>query len=200
MKYFVLIFLFLFMMLVNSCNVRPMIYSSSASLPYYSKTTLTNFELINDSDSKNFFNFGVIVANDNDKIGYILISPARIENKVDKIPDFILNNSVTLLESQANGLLNAIEYSIKNWHSTLVESKGVNVEYIVAPEQEIISKSENVVTWNPTLRYNFQKYSNGSIAILNFGDNYTKYYFEFRKIESLNNLKKLLDIAVNKIK
>ncbi|KAA3617100.1 MAG: hypothetical protein D8M58_04105 [Calditrichaeota bacterium] len=186
--------------LFNSCVVKPLLYHSEAELPYYSKTTLTNFELIiKEKKSSDYLKFGIICATDNNKTKYILIAPGNQNSSIRDMNNVRLDRSITLLKKQAQELLKSLEYSINNWSKNIPQLNGINIEYLVAPEQEIIQQSDNVVTWYPTLKFNYQNNSKGPLGIVILGEGFLKYYYELNSIGKLENFRDLLKIAITKI-
>ncbi len=190
----------LFLLLNISCSVkRPMLYHSLADLPYSSKLNFTNFELL-----KIFpyccddFNFGIIVATDNEHKKYILIAPGRLNQRVNDLPDVDIDYAVTILPKYARKLLKILNYSIENWNKKIAKLRGVNVEFIIAPEHKIIKKSENVEQWYPCLRYYYQNNSEGSLATLILGED--NFIYRFDKFDDISRFRDLFEIAVNKLK
>ena len=185
----------------NGCSNRIMLYHSEAEIPYSSKTTLTKFELIKLDDKDNQYNsFGVIFANDNNKSKYLLLAPSNGNVNVTSIADLRLDCSITLLPNKTKYLLYNLEYSINNWNRKYPESQGLNVEYIVTTEDEVIKRSENVVSFNPILTYNYQNNSNGPKAVLIFGKGIYRFSYEFNDLEELKEFYELLKIGYNIIK
>jgi len=185
-----------FIILLSSCSPTPFFYDSTASLPYSHRSTKTVFELMKDSKGT-FFEFGVISAKDNDKLSYVLLSPSIEGEYVKELTDVNLTNSVPLRLEQAKEFVEILISSSESWNKKFENTNGISYEFRIAPENQIIPQSENVVSWYSTIKFYFQNNVDGSVATLHFGEGTLKYSY---KLETLSEIKDLIDLLNKSIK
>jgi len=193
--------------LFQACSPAINLYHSEASLPYKSSAIQTTFKLVEltkSGDGISFnahpITFGVVSAKDNDQSKYVLIAPKPTSSSSsypDKLNDVILYNSITLLPKDVDAFITILKNSSESWNAKHTDKTGVNYEFMIAPENKIIPQSTNVVTWHPSMTYNYQNNSSGPIAVLLVGDGAIRYIYKFEKQSHINDLINLLEKANN---
>jgi len=189
--------------LLQSCTPAINLYHSEASLPYKSSAIQTSFTLVEPAKSGIVsytpISFGVISAKDNGENRYVLIAPKSSTSLSYpiKLNDVLLYNSITLLTKDVEALINILKKSSESWNDKHTEVSGINYEFMIAPENKIVPQTNNVVTWYPTMRYNYQNNSSGPLAVLIVGDGLLKYVYKFEKQAYIKDFISLLEKANN---
>jgi len=199
MKYLYLSFIFLAeLIILGGCAPKPIIYHSEASLPYFDRSTKTNFELIKNDNSTHVFEFGVISAKDNDTLSYVLLAPANTGRAhVDDLVDANLSYSIPLLPKQVKEFVKILNSSSEKWSNKYSNMDGISYEFSVAPEHLIVQKSENVFTWYSTLKFYFQNNEKGPMGTLIFGEGLLQYLYRIKNLSDVTDLTNLLNKAMN---
>jgi len=176
-----LFFLTILAIIIQSCSVESVYYHSEAELPFYHRSTKTDFELVKNESNSNNFKFGVISAIDNDSLSYVVLAPAKAVTFVDELTDVNLSYSIPLLKTQVEEFSNILQSSVDDWDNKYKSRDGVNYEFLVSPENKIVQESANVFVWYSTLKYYFQNNEDGPLGTLLFGEGNLKYVYRFDK-------------------
>ena len=179
----------------QGCSVNRVYYHSEAELPYYSRTTFTELQLISDPDVETDFPFGVIKATDNSNINYILLVLSNAQSFNPELMDLNFNHTVTLLPKQTQELINFLNNCSQNWSETYRIDVGVAYEYRVAPEQKIVQQSENVANWYPYLNIYYKNNRKGPLITMFLGEGLLQQTYHFNSITAINDFIKLLELA-----
>jgi len=196
MKKILLPFLFTLIIMLQGCATEPIFYHSEASLPYFQHSTKTVFELIKDGNASSSFQFGVILAKDNDTLSYVLLAPTKEGKYANNLTDINLFCSIPLLPKQVKEFINILNTSSDKWNSKFDSKNGINYEFMVSPENQIILQSENVVAWYSTLKYYFQNNEDGPLGTLLFGEGKLNYFYKLNEISEIQKLINMLNIAI----
>lgn len=179
----------------QGCSVNRVYYHSEAELPYYSRTTFTELQLISDPDVETDFPFGVIKATDNTNINYILLVLSNAQSFNPELIDYNLYYNITLLPKQEKELITYLEKCLQNWSEKYQEDVGVAYEYRVAPEQKIVQQSENVANWYPYLNIYYKNNRKGPLITMFLGEGLLQQTYHFNSITAINDFIKLLELA-----
>lgn len=180
-------------------TIPPVFYHSEAHLPYFHQKTETILELITDENVKSSFQFGVISAKDNDTLSYILLAPGKQINYVNNLVDVDLSSSVPLLPKQVNEFIGLLNTVADKWNTKLESKNGISYEFLVSPRLNTFqNKQDSVYTIFTILEFYYQNNKNGSLASLLLGEGRFKYFYRFESLLEIEDLIKLLKLALNK--
>jgi hypothetical protein len=160
----------LFGLLVNSAIICQTYYHSEAGLPYSTKLTKTSFEMVLDESNSNPFDFGLVVAKDNDSFPYIIFAPIKSLTGSEYLRFLNYERSVHMPINKIKELIAGLNEAKKYWGLPFSNTQGISIEFMYAPEQKIIPQSENVVKWKPSLAFYFLNNTIGPKATLIIGE------------------------------
>ncbi len=180
-----------------SCTKKFNPYHSTASLPYYSSTVKTKMRHIEGEDGeREKSDYGVFACIDSLNVRYLIIAPNVASGSLHMLDkpynDYYLPHAICLMPAKAEELLHVVRNSISSWDEHSEKNDAIYYEYSLAPESEIKHVSENVVQWNPTLKYWYQVNSSGSLSYLIIGEGTFKKKIEFDKLSHVQELEYLL--------
>ncbi len=182
-------------LLFQNCRPTLMIYHSEAGIPYKDSLTKTKLKIIN---TKKEFNFFTIAAIDNDTLQYVLLSPqvSSISTSKPTLEDVNLNLTVVMKPQQVKKILVLLDTLVENWNKRQNNTNGELYEFMVAPEQNIIKESANVVGWLPTLSFYSQNNSKGTLAFLFLGRGVFSTMTTFESVLDIQAFAEKLKIAL----
>jgi hypothetical protein len=187
-----------FAIILQSCVTQPIFYHSEAELPFYHSSTKTIFKLIKEENASNNFQFGVVSAEDNDALTYVLFAPGKPNKIVNNLVDVNLSYSIPLLPEQVKEFIKILNSSADKWDDKFETKDGIGFEFLVSPENLVVQKSENVFIWYPTLRFYFQNNEDGPLGTLLFGEGTLSYFYRLEKVSELRELVSMLNLAIKK--
>jgi len=191
------IFLIALVILLQGCATQPIFYHSEASLPYFHRSTKTDFQIIKDANATNSFQFGVIAAKDNDTLSYVVLAPSKqTQLVVNDLTDVNLNYAIPLLPSQVKEFIKILNSSAEKWNTKYDSKDGISYEFMVSPENRIIPQSNNVVAWYSTFKFYFQNNDDGPLGSVLFGEGQLQYYYRIEKLSAIKDLSSMLSLAI----
>ena len=186
--------------LLQNCATTPIFYHSEASLPYSHSSTKTIFKFIKTQNSTNTFKFGVVSANDNNTLSYVLLAPSKNAPGqsifVNSLTDANLTFSIPLLPAQVEEFIKILNSAKEKWNNKYNNEDGISYEFIVAPENRIIPQSKDVVVWYSTFKFYFQNNDDGPLATIIFGDGTLKYFYKLEELSEIRTLTELLKLSI----
>jgi len=198
-KFLLTVSTFTLVMILQSCATQPIFYHSEASLPYFYSSTKTVFKFIKNDNATNSFQFGVISAKDNDTLSYVLLAPSKSKSLfVSDLTDVNLSHAIPLLPAQVKEFIKILNSSAEKWDAKFDVKDGISYEFMVAPENRIITQSKNVVVWHSTFKYYFQNNDDGPLGTVLFGEGALQYFYKLEKSSAIRDMASMLQLAIKK--
>ena len=191
----VILLLSFVVILLQGCSVKPIFYHSEADIPYFHRSTKTTFKIV---QGRYKFSFGVISAKDNDTLSYVLIAPPMKGESysVRELTDVNLNYAIPLRIAQAEEFINLLNQTALRWNDKYDEDNGISYEFLVSPENKIVSQSDNVARWYPVFKYYFHSNDDGTLATMQFGEGTLQYRSILNRIEYIKELSSMVRSAI----
>jgi hypothetical protein len=183
------------------CATEHVAYHSTASVPYFTRSTSTQMDLVGESDDRTSRGYVVFVATDNEEISYVLLAPEK-KSTGYTFEDANLGRAVPLQKSQASVLIDGLNHTLQLWGKPNEESEGSFYEFLHAPEQDIDRLSPNVVEWSASVKFTASNTPEGPTARLLLGDSpkeALRYVVEFDERKEVSTLRDLLHEAREQI-
>lgn len=174
-------------------------YHSEASLPYSSITIKSSFELILNDEKKNPFDFGLIVAKDNDISHYLIFAQLKDARSGGELVDVNFSRVIAVPKNRATELLKLVEHAVNSWKEKYTVTTGESCEFLIAPENKIVPQSQNVVSWYASLKFYYENNEEGPKANLIIGDYGEKKEYSFNELNNMAEFMEMLKKAISKI-
>lgn len=161
------------LLILSGCrSVEHVPYHSTASIPYDTRSSMTQMELITgDEDMASERDYVVLAAVDNAEIGYVLITPFTGPSAGSYSFDNAgISRGVPVADANVDALVDAVQRANDHWTDAEQEEKGTFVEFVHAPQQDVRRISEDVEEWFSALRFTFSATPDGPSARILLGD------------------------------
>ena len=197
-----LVFAALVAFALTGCQTKHVAYHSTANVPYLTSSTLTDMVLVGKKADGIDRKYRVMTATDNQRVQYAVLAPDKGASVGYKLKDADFNRSVPLKEKTLQALIEGVEETLRVWDQKRGERKGTFYEFLHAPEQDVRSVSDNVVTWDPAIRFTSSHTSEGPTVRIILGDSpkdKLQRLIEFNRREEVADLRDLLQAAYDRI-
>ncbi|MES3630700.1 MAG: hypothetical protein PPP56_11105 [Longimonas sp.] len=164
------------LLVLSGCrSVDHVPYHSTASIPYETTSSITQMELIiGDEDMASDRDYVVFAAVDNMEVGYVLVAPHMGPASASySLGHAVIPRAVPIADRNVDALVDAAQRANDHWSDADQEGKGTFVEFMHAPQQDILRISEDVEEWRPALRFTFSATPDGPSARILLGDTST---------------------------
>jgi hypothetical protein len=127
--------------------------------------------VVGDEDMAAERDYVVLAAVDNAEMEYVLIAPyTGSANTSYTLDNAGISRAVPIGGQNADALADAVQRANDHWSNADQEGKGTFVEFMHAPQQDILRISEDVEEWRPALRFTFSATPDGPSARILLGD------------------------------
>ena len=187
-------------LLLAGCETQHVAYHSTASVPYYTRSTSTQMQLIGEEPDGPTSGRGYVVftATDNQQTSYVLLAPESIQESGYSFEAANIGRAVPLQRKQTSVLIDGLNRTLELWGNSNAEGEGAFYEFLHAPEQDIDPVSPNVVEWTASVGFTASNTPGGPTARLQLGDSpkeALQYVVEFDEREEVATLRDLLQKA-----
>lgn len=144
-------------------------YHSTAEIPYETEDTQTQMRLVGEpSDGPGTRRVAVLIGTDDGQISYGLLAPMSSNASEYILSEVELERSVPLRKKKVQALLNGLDETLGEWGQG-GSDEGTFYEFLHAPQQELRWGSDDVVVWDPSVRFTASHTGTGSTARLALG-------------------------------
>ncbi len=183
------------------CSSKLSYYNSAADMSQYSKSVLTEAELLKWPEDVRY-SFGVAVATDRNTSdsslrSYALFVPAR--STVKEISDLRIAYASPVSEKDLEYLAQELDKILRKWSNKSSSVEGMYYEFYSGPEVDKIN-SLDISAWYPSVKFEFQNTEKKLIGMLTIGPDSYKYKYTFDEMKELAALQMLLAEAITEIR
>lgn len=183
------------------CSAKLSYYNSAADMSQYSKSVLTEAELLKWPEDVRY-SFGVAVATDRNTSdsslrSYALFVPAR--STVKEISDLRIAYASPVSEKDLEYLAQELDKILRKWSNKSSSVEGMYYEFYSGPEVDKIN-SLDISAWYPSVKFEFQNTEKKIIGMLTIGPDSYKYKYTFDEMKELAALQMLLAEAITEIR
>jgi len=201
MKIAVVSFISFLFLIIAGCSSQLSYYNSAADMSQYSKSILTEAELLKWPENVRY-SFGVAVATDRNTSdsslrSYVLFVPAR--STVKEISDLRIVYASPVSENDLEYLAQELDKILRNWSNKTSSVEGMYYEFYSGPEVDKIN-SLDISAWYPSVKFEFQNTEKKLIGMLTLGPDSYKYKYTFDEMKELAALQMLLAKAIDEIR
>ena len=202
MKTFFTFLVFVILLILMGCSTKLSYYNSTANNTQYSRSILTNAQLINWPADKRF-SFGVVVTtdkntSDSSQVHYAMFVPGY--SSVDEIADLRIEYASPVMKKDLEYLASELDEILRNWSKKTSVEDGTYYEFLSTNADYFNSKKNTELGWYPSVKFEFQNTEKKLIGVLTLGPPNSKYKYKFDDMTKLAAFQMVVAKSITEIR
>lgn len=202
MKTFLISLLLTILLALMGCSTKLSYYNSTANSTQYSRSILTNAQLINWPEDKRF-SFGVVVTTDKNTsdsslVHYAMFVPGY--SSVDEIADLRIEYASPVMKKDLEYLASELDEILRNWSKKTSVEDGTYYEFLSTNADYFNSEKNSESSWYPSVKFEFQNTEKKLIGVLTLGPPNSKYKYKFDDMTKLAAFQMVVAKSITEIR